>query len=91
MTKALECTSGAQLVRHFADLRANKLSCLHCAGQVVALDSSFTWETGLQTYVVGVQQLQAAGARPPPPPYVRHLYCDLAVRYGFTEEQPRHT
>lgn len=28
------------------------------AGQVVALDSSFTWETGSQTYVVGVQHLQ---------------------------------
>ena len=27
-------------------------------GQVVALDSSFTWETGLQTYVIGVQHLQ---------------------------------
>lgn len=27
-------------------------------GQVVALDSSFTWETGSQTYVIGVQHLQ---------------------------------
>ena len=28
-------------------------------GLVVALDSSFTWETGMQTYVVGAQHLQA--------------------------------
>lgn len=29
-------------------------------GQVVALDSSFTWETGSQTYVIGVQHLQVS-------------------------------
>lgn len=52
------------------------------AGMAVAFDSSCTWETGMQGYVVGVQHLQATLEQPVPPPSVRHLYCDLAVRYA---------
>ena len=51
------------------------------AGRYISFDSTHTWETGMQTYVVGVQTL--AVQPPPPPPAApsrRHLYCDLAVR-----------
>lgn len=33
--------------------------------------------------------LQAGAQRPLPPPYVRHLYCDLAVRCASAHLPPR--
>ena len=50
-------------------------------GRYVSFDSTHTWETGMQTYVVGVQTL-AVGVLPStsPPSAQRTLYCDLAVR-----------
>ena len=51
------------------------------AGRYISFDSSHTWETGMQTYVVGVQTM-AVGPQPPQPVAAarRHIYCDLAVR-----------
>ena len=47
----------------------------------MSFDSTHTWETGMQTYVVGIQPL-AVGVLPStsPPSAQRSLYCDLAVR-----------
>ena len=53
------------------------------AGLYISFDSTHTWETGMQTYVVGVQTL-AVGPRPPQHAAAarRHIYCDLAVRWS---------
>ena len=51
------------------------------AGQYISFGSTHTWETGMQTYVVGVQTLAVAPPPPQPVAAVRqHIYCDLAVR-----------
>ena len=51
------------------------------AGRYISFGSTHTWETGMQTYVVGVQTLAVQPALPPPATAPkRHIYCDLAVR-----------
>ena len=53
------------------------------AGQYVSFDSTHTWETGMQTYLVGVQTLAVdAPVVNAAPDERRFLYCDLAVRHG---------
>lgn len=55
-------TSFAQLTQHTTlSVRYTPSSVLHgVAGQFVTFDSSHIWETGIQTYMAGVQHLQAA-------------------------------